>query len=139
MKFLTKTITTAQTNALSSVFHFPNGAPRSLTVHSNFVYGSGGTSFDAYLQTSLDGGSTWIDILNFHATTANLRSAANLSANTPVTTPYAPTDASLAANTTKDGILGSMYRVKYTSVGTYAGSSSINIDVESDTIPKVIN
>jgi hypothetical protein len=103
-------------------------APRSLSVQGNFVYGSGGTTLDAYLQTSLDGGATWIDIAQFHFTTASARFAYNLSSLTPVTTEYTPTDGTLSANTAKDGILGPLFQVKVASTGTYAGSN-LRIDV----------
>jgi len=56
----------------------------------------------------------------------------NLSSATPVTTQYAPTDASLAANTCKDGLLGNIYRAKYTTTGTYAGNTSVSIDLVTD-------
>jgi hypothetical protein len=103
-------------------------APRTLCVQANFVYGSGGTTIDAYLQTSLDGGSTWIDICNFHFTTSAARFVYNLSGLTAVTTEYTATDGSLSANTAKDGVLGPLFRVKLGSTGTYA-STSLQIDV----------
>jgi hypothetical protein len=37
-----------------------------MLLYASFVYGSGGTSVDVWTQTSLDGGSTWIDVCNFH-------------------------------------------------------------------------
>ena len=43
--------------------------PQSLTVHCNFVYGSGGETVDAYVQMSLDGGSKWGDVAECHFTT----------------------------------------------------------------------
>lgn len=128
-------ITTAVTAQVSPTFQLRAasvGGPRSMTVQFNFTYGSGGTSADAYLQTSLDGGATWNDVANFHATTASLRKMVNLSSATPVISPFATgTDGSLSANTAVDGILGSMWRVKYTTVGTYAASTTLNVDVQS--------
>jgi hypothetical protein len=50
---------------------------------------------------------------------------------TPVTTQYTPTDGALAANTAKDGVLGTQYRVKYSSTGTYAGNTTLNVDIET--------
>lgn len=127
-------ITTAVTAQVSPTFQLRAasvGGPRSMTVQFNFTYGSGGTSADAYLQTSLDGGATWNDVANFHATTASLRKMVNLSSATAVTTQATGTDGSLASNTAVDGILGSMWRVKYTTVGTYAASTTLNVDVQS--------
>ena len=56
----------------------------------------------------------------------------NLSSATPVTTQYVPTDGTLAANTCKDGLLGNMYRAKYTTTGTYAGNTAVRIDLVTD-------
>ena len=36
--------------------------PENLTVQCNFAYGSGGATVDAYVQMSVDGGSTWVDV-----------------------------------------------------------------------------
>jgi hypothetical protein len=43
----------------------------------------------------------------------------NLSTATPVTTQYTPTDG------TKDGLLGNMFRAKFTTTGTYAGNTTV--------------
>lgn len=107
-----------------------NDPPRNLTAQAVFTYGSGGTSVDAYLQTSVDGGATWFDIANFHFTTASAKALFNLSSQTPVTTQFTtPTDGSLTANTSKDGLVGPLFRVKLMSVGTYAGGTTLRIDV----------
>lgn len=104
-------------------------APRALAVQANFIYGAGGTTVSAWLQTSLDGGATWIDIANFSFTTASARFVYNLSSGTPVTTEYTPTDGTLAANTAKDGLLGNMFRVKLTTTGTYTGTTTLEVDL----------
>jgi hypothetical protein len=121
----------AITQTVSAPVKF-SAPPRSLAVQANFAYGSGGTSVDAYLQTSLDGGATWIDIAQFHLTTASARFVYNLNSQTPVATEYTPTDGALAANTAKDGILGPQLRVKYGSTGAYAGATSLSIDIACD-------
>ena len=107
-------------------------APRNVVVQGNFAYGSGGTTVDAYLQTSVDGGLTWIDIAQFHFTTSAARFVYNLNGQTSVTAEYTATDGSLGANTSKDGILGPQFRVKYSSTGTYAGATNLSIDVTTD-------
>ena len=109
----------------------PTAVPFNAVLQGMLAYGSGGTTIDAWVQTSLDGGGTWTDIANFHFTTAVARFIFNLSSLTPVTTQYTPTDGTLAANTAKDGILGSHYRVKYTSTGTYAGNTQLSVDIET--------
>lgn len=106
-----------------------NDSARSVFVQANFTYGGGGTTVDAYLQTSVDGGTTWVDIAQFHFTTASARAAFNLSSLTPVTTEYTPTDGTLTANTAKDGLLGPIFQVKLASTGTYTTGTSLRIDV----------
>ena len=113
----------------SSLFSLPD-APTSICVHGTFTYGSGGTSVDAYLQTSVDGGATWIDIAQFHFLLASARFVYNLNSQTAVTTEYTPTDGTLTANTSKDGIVGPLFQVKLASVGTYAGTT-LRIDVSA--------
>lgn len=109
-------------------------APRNVCVQGNFTYDSGGTTVTAYLQTSLDNGATWVDIAQFSFATASARFIYNLNCQTPVTTEYVPTDGSLAANTSKDGILGNQFRVKYQTTGTYGGGSQLSIDIQSDQV-----
>lgn len=109
------------------------GAARNLLVQGALAYGAGGTTVDAWLQTTIDG-TNWIDIANFHFTTGAGRFVYNLNGQTPVTTEYTPTDGSLAANTCKDGILGSQFRVKYQSTGTYTGTTVLTVDVATDQI-----
>ena len=36
------------------------------------------------------------------------------------------------ANTCKDGVLGNMYRAKYTTTGSYAGNTNVRIDPMTD-------
>lgn len=100
---------------------------RGVLLRADFTYGSGGTSVKAWVQSSADGGTTWHDVACFAFTTANKSRIFNLSARTPVTTIATPTDGALADDTAVDGLLGDTLRVKYTSVGTYAGSSTLVI------------
>jgi hypothetical protein len=131
---LTATITTAVSAQVGPVFQFDEGAPRNSCLQANFIYGSGGTTADFWVQTSIDGGTTWCDIANFHFTTSSARKVFNLSSLTPVTTQATPTDGTLASNTAVDGISGTKLRVKYTTVGTYGGSTTIAVDVETGRI-----
>nr|WP_294549961.1 hypothetical protein [uncultured Rhodopila sp.] len=134
MNLLTLPLTAAISPAAATTPAKLNGTPRNLTVQANFTWGSGGTTADAYLQTSLDGGLTWTDIANFHFTTSSARFVFNLNAQTPVTTEYTPTNGAIAANTCKDGVLGPQFRVLYQSSGTYAGTT-LAVDVQGDQIP----
>lgn len=99
---------------------------RGVLLDAVFTYGSGGTSADAYVQTSADGGTTWYDIANFHFITSSVHAAFNLRATTVVTTQNTTyTNGSMTANTSLDGLLGDILRVKYVSVGTYAGGTTL--------------
>lgn len=98
-----------------------NGAVAA-AVQFRLSYGSGGTSVKAYLQTSLDQGSTWIDIACATFTTSSAVRVVNLSALTAKTTAATPTDGTLTDDTAVDGILGDRLRVKVTSTGTYANT-----------------
>jgi hypothetical protein len=109
-------------------------APRNVCVQANFAYDSGGATVNAWLQTSLDNGSTWIDVAQFGFTTASGRFVYNLNSQTPVTTEYTPTDGTLTGNTSKDGILGNQIRVKYQTTGTYGGASTLSVDMQSDQV-----
>lgn len=127
----TLAITGAVSAQTTTALQFKDGAPQNLTLQATFTYGSGGTTTDAWVQTSIDGGNTWTDICNFHFTTASARFIFNLSSLTPVSTEYTPTDGTLTANTSKDGVLGSRIRVKYTVTGTYAGGTTLSVDAQS--------
>lgn len=96
-----------------------------LLVHLRFVYGSGGTSVAAYLQTSVDQGNTPIDIASVAFATASENAVLNFSALTPKTTQVTPSDGALTSDTAVDGILGDRFRVKIVVVGTYAGSTQL--------------
>jgi hypothetical protein len=48
---------------------------------------------------------------------------------TVISSAYTPTDGTLSSNTCKDGIIGSQFRVKYSTVGTYAGGTKMLVDV----------
>jgi len=97
-----------------------------LAAQMRLVYGSGGTSIKAYLQTSFDDGTTWQDIACFTFTTASATKSRNLSALTPKTTDVTAADGTLTDDTSVDGLLGDRFRVKVVSVGTYAGNTLLS-------------
>lgn len=131
--FGTKTITTAVTGVTTYAYGAVGltglGSARYVNFQSILTYGSGGTTADVYLQTSLDGGTTWIDVANHHYTTAT---ATKVSAVTtgiaPAAQAFAPGDAALSAGTIIQGILGDRIRLKLTTTGTYAGATTLKCD-----------
>jgi hypothetical protein len=124
---LDTTITTAVTGALSELTWAPGDTLSALFQGAMVYVASAATSIDAWIQTSVDGGVTWIDVVNFRWTTSSAVKACNLSGLTAVTTQFTPTDGTLSANTCRDGVLGTLYRVKYTSVGTYGAGTTLKI------------
>lgn len=129
-------ITTAVTATVSPIVKIPSWTTI-LTVLANFTYGSGGTSADFYVQTSFDGGVTWMDIMEFGFTTASAKKIMTVLSNLSVLTPSTPGDAALTANTAISGFIGDRVRVKYTTVGTYAGATTIKIDTVAKGAPLI--
>lgn len=100
----------------------------SLGVLSKFVRAGGGTSTKVFLQTSLDGGTTWIDVAQhaFLTTTASKVTGVKTAIARAVAT---PTDGTLADDTVLDGLIGDRVRVKYIVAGTYTGASTLSVVV----------
>ncbi len=123
---LTDSVITSASSAAgaSQAFIDRLGGMVSVSLQATFVYGSGGTTCIAYVQTSLDQGVTWIDIARFDFSTANATKVANISA-AGASAPAAV--AALGAEGKLDGILGDRLRVKVTSTGTYAGNTSLAV------------
>lgn len=119
-------ITVAQTAAAQTPIASLDGATAA-SIEAAFGYGSGGTSCDVVVQTSLDGGTTWRDIAHFTFTTASAVKYANLSGLTAKgITAYAD----LAAEGVNDGLVGNQLRAVITSVGTYANTTlSVRVSV----------
>jgi hypothetical protein len=120
------------------------GAPMSLCAEKLFTWAAGGTSVDTYLQTSLDGGNTWDDVVhwaqNLAASDAGgrpLYASVNSLTVLPTTgAPVATTDGAQTVNTTNLGLFGQWWRVKYVVVGTYTGLTTLRVDVAcSDMVP----
>lgn len=126
LALMNETITTAQA-AVTKTAVTGLAKAKALTLHCIFTYGSGGTSAKVWVQTSFDGGTTWVDIANFAHTTSSLSRAYNLSGLTALTSVYTVTDGTLADDSCKDGLIGDQLRVKFTSVGTYAGSTTMKV------------
>lgn len=120
------TITTALTAVTTTAVSRLAGS-YTLIVECKFVYGSGGTSADVYVQTTLDGGISWFDIMNFHFLVASKTQAMQVGMYAAVATPADLVDGALAANTSLSGVLGNKLRLKYTTVGTYATTTTLAV------------
>ncbi|MGE0290327.1 MAG: hypothetical protein AB7I42_24915 [Bradyrhizobium sp.] len=95
----------------------------SVSLECRFVYGSSGTSVAVTVQTAF-GGSNWIDIARFEFTTANGAKIANVVGTGAVAI---ASIAALSSETVGPGILGDRLRAKVTSLGTYAGNTSVSV------------
>ena len=104
-------------------------AMKHLAIQANFTYGSGGTNAKVWVQTSFDGGTTWIDVACFLFTTSSKRALATVNAETSVTTLYTALDGTMTNDTVKDGLLGDRLRVKYTTTGTYTGATTLQVSI----------
>lgn len=99
-----------------------------LSAEAIFVYGSGGTNATAYVQTSFDGGTTWVDVMAFQFTTATASKLSSVSAQiVPTAQAVAPSDGALTVNTALEGFLGDRVRLKYVTTGTYAGGTTLAV------------
>jgi hypothetical protein len=127
---LNATITTAVTNAVTTPVQLRGRIPRGIVIQAVFTYGSGGTTAQVWVQTSFDGGLTWCDVAWFSVTTSSDTSIWNVSALTVHTTPVAPTDGTLASATANDGLIGTLWRTKMTTTGTYA-ATTVRVDIEA--------
>ena len=122
-------ITTAQSIAtVGSVLPVPPDCTN-ITFEGSLTYGSGGTDTKAFIQTSLDGGSTFIDVICFRFTTASLRKVANITRST-ATAPTTATVGTMGNNTQLSGIIGDIIRIQVVTTGTYAGSTTLDIFAE---------
>lgn len=122
-------ITTAVTASTTTPLTVNNINWSAMILQANFTYGSGGTSADAYIQTTLDNGSTWVDLADFHFTTSSGRVIQTILPATAISASYTATDGAISANTAKSGIMGDQIRVKYTTVGTYAASTTLVVSM----------
>jgi hypothetical protein len=126
VQILDKTLAAAVTAEVHGPVAMPLGRIEALALYASFVRATGGTTAKVWVQTSLDGGVSWVDIASFAFTTTSGDRMYNLTA-AAVTSIATPTDGTLADNTSVNGFLGALYRVKLTTTGTYTGDSSFKV------------
>lgn len=95
---------------------------KSLTVFANFDFGATGTTVAAIIQTSIDQGATWIDIIRFDFTTADRKAHATVGA---FAAGAVTTLAALGSEGKLDNVLGDRIRAKITSTGIYSSNTSL--------------
>jgi hypothetical protein len=111
-------VTTALTSSAQTAITDLDGAT-AFTIEARFLYGSGGTTASATVQTTLDD-TNWIDIARFDFTTSTSVKHANLSAAlSKAVTSYS----GLSSEGVIDGVLGSKLRAVITTTGTYANTT----------------
>ena len=118
------TITTAVANQVGPTF--PTAGLRDLLVEAALTYGSGGTTVKVWVQTRVKGG-TWRDVMSLAFTTASAKKWSKVSIGIALAAARTASDAALADDTILDGFLGDEVRVKYTTTGTYADSTSLTV------------
>jgi hypothetical protein len=106
--------------------------PSSIVLQANFHYGSGGATVDVDVQTTIDN-VNFFDVANFNFATSSARVLYNLSSLTPQTSQLTPSDGTLDANTCIDGIIGHLWRCKYSTTGLYASGTTLRIDTFTGT------
>jgi len=99
-----------------------------IVVEASFVYGANGTDVTAHLQTSLDGGDNWIDIMAFLFATTTLRSVMAVEHGVQ-STPVVPLDVGLADDTVQNLIIGDRFQVSLTIVGNYTGTTTLTMNM----------
>ncbi|HUW56685.1 MAG TPA: hypothetical protein VMZ92_08625 [Planctomycetota bacterium] len=117
-------VSTAVADQLSPIMPLARLAQESqkyVLAQAVFTYQAGGTDVTAYVQTSVDAGATWIDIMAFNFTTASATKVSKVSLPVALAAAVTPTDGTLTDDTILDGVIGDRLRVKYTTTGTYTG------------------
>jgi hypothetical protein len=112
----------------SDVVSIPRGV-NVIACQAAFTRAGGGTTTDVFIQTSLDNGSTWIDIMQFALTTTTVTKVSAVRPFIATSANITPTDGSLSDNTILDGLIGDRLRAKTVVAGTYTGASSLTLNV----------
>ncbi len=103
---------------------------RALGMQVNFTGGAGGTSVDVTIQTSIDGGGTWIDI--WHCTqfvNTPARRCAAFAFQSP--TADVPVSGALGTPATTRALMGGHLRAVAVVVGSYT-STLVQVDVYTE-------
>jgi len=127
LQSLNLTNTTAGTYT-SDAISIPMGASVIMT-QAAFVRGGGGTTCDVFIQTSVDNGTSWIDIMQFAFATTTVTKISGVRPYIALAANVTPGDGGLSDNTILDGCIGDRLRVKTVVVGTYSSTSTLDVDI----------
>lgn len=125
-------ITTAVSLQVGSVYQLRAGpgagvVPSSMAAQGTCA-GTAGSTMVWWLQTSFDGGTTWCDALAFSHAAAGRAAGIVLSNPTAGVAPAAPTDGGGAPPFVVNGMYAGLWRVKYSSTGTWT-NGNLRVDV----------
>jgi len=89
------------------------------TIYAELLGATGGTSVSALVQSTMDGGVTWLDVARFDFTAA----AKKWCVLQGIAAKAVATYAALAAEGVNDGLLGNQFRAIISSVGTFSNTT----------------
>lgn len=98
-----------------------------LAIEATLTVVGGGTTARVWVQTTLDGGATWIDIMDFSFTNSTASKVSAVSVTTALAAATTPGSGALTANTILSGLLGSQLRALYTTTGTFTGATTLKV------------
>jgi hypothetical protein len=128
-------ITTAVAGLVGTVFQVRGRdaeRPAIMAAQGTFV-GTAGTSCTWWLQTSLDQGISWSDALAYAHVAAGRAGGVICSNPGAGAAPVLLTDGTATSPFVQSGIFGSLWRIKYSSLGTWT-LGNLRVDVDSDGI-----
>lgn len=143
MQLLPPTVITTAGTVTGSPFQIrqsPNaqGEAMAVAMQATVTVATGGGSIQVFLQTSFDGGTTWVDAANVGFVNTPGKAVAAVSSTTSMTAPTAIAttgDGLLGNNTVVPGMVGSWWRAKVVSTGTYTGGTTVKVDVSPVMVP----
>lgn len=105
------------------------GEPTGLSVQARFTAGASvGDAVRVWIQTSVDGAASWVDVANFTFDGVSRAVAINVGATTETAAPFDILMGELSDNSIQSGILGPYVRAYISSYGTYGAGTSLKVD-----------
>ena len=126
LTLLPATVITAAVSGTAGTVYSLSRTAKYLLLESIFTYGSGGTTAKFWIQTRVAGG-TWRDVANFAYTTSSATKWSAVQTTVALAAARTASDAALADDTILDGFIGDELRIKYTTTGTYGGSTTVTV------------